>query len=178
MLSRFNSRLLGAIKNTRASFVSCTRPLMGLEDFFEKGQSLPVCEPDKAPVYGRAWKPDELRLKSFDDLHKLWFVLIKERNLLATQKAEAQRLGQRWFGMSRLFKTKLSMALIKTVLLERQRIHSTATHLVAVKKGEKPVPTEGDTLLDLQKQERLRLLERRRQFRKKKRFIRRQHSLI
>lgn len=182
MMSRIGQRLLSVVK-PGSSFIfgrciSTTRPVLGLSEFFELGKALPVFEPGKAPAYGRAWKADELRIKSFEDLHKLWFVLLKERNILATQKAEAQRLGQRWFGNHRVFKTKLSMTRIKTVLMERLRMHSQAKHMVAVKNGEKRVPEASEVLLAMQKKERLQLVDRKRQFRKKKRFLRRQHPLF
>lgn len=80
-----------------------------LMEFFEAGKALPLSPaPDAAEarktVFGRAWRASELRQKSFDDLHQLWWVLIKERNLLATQAAEAGRLGQLWFGKHREWK--------------------------------------------------------------------------
>ncbi|KAK2663820.1 hypothetical protein Ddye_002394 [Dipteronia dyeriana] len=53
-----------------------------LEEFFEKERT----PDDQKPVYGRSWKACELRLKSWDDLQKLWFVLLKEKNMLMTQR--------------------------------------------------------------------------------------------
>ncbi len=41
---------------------------------------------------GRAWNAFELRRKSFKDLHTLWYIVLRERNLLASQRAEAKRL--------------------------------------------------------------------------------------
>ncbi|KAJ1968374.1 54S ribosomal protein L4 mitochondrial [Dispira parvispora] len=90
----------------------------GLEEFFEKGVSLPK---EQEPT-GRAWRASELRNKSFDDLHKLWYVLLKERNLLSTQIEEAKRsrlYNTAFTNKGRMLKCKKSMARIKTILTER-----------------------------------------------------------
>ena len=41
---------------------------------------------------GRPWAIQELREKSWDDLHKLWWVCVKERNRIATSNFERSRL--------------------------------------------------------------------------------------
>lgn len=44
-------------------------------------------------ITGRPWLASELRHKSFKDLHTLWYVCLREKNLLATQKEEVRRMG-------------------------------------------------------------------------------------
>ncbi|KAI9501581.1 54S ribosomal protein L4 mitochondrial [Coemansia spiralis] len=91
----------------------------GFEEFFEAGQRLPT---KKIPT-GRAWEASELRQKSWEDLHKLWYVVLKERNILASQAEEAKRLGissQFFTNKGRMVKCKKTMARIKTVLNERR----------------------------------------------------------
>jgi hypothetical protein len=43
-------------------------------------------------MIGRAWLASELRTKSFADLHVLWYLCLRERNLYATQQTEMDRL--------------------------------------------------------------------------------------
>jgi len=63
----------------------------------------------------------ELRRKSFDDLHKLWYVLYKERNMLYTEANLSRRKGQYFPQPERARKVKKSMGAIKAVLGERKR---------------------------------------------------------
>ncbi|KAK4768273.1 hypothetical protein SAY87_003414 [Trapa incisa] len=87
-----------------------------LEAFFEVDRSP---EDDKPVVYGRSWKACELRLKSWDDLHKLWYVLLKEKNMLMTQRQMLQAQNLRFSNPERLPKVRKSMCRIKQVLTER-----------------------------------------------------------
>mmetsp|Transcript_12921 Transcript_12921/g.47260 ORF Transcript_12921/g.47260 Transcript_12921/m.47260 type:complete len:205 (-) Transcript_12921:36-650(-) len=72
---------------------------------------------------GRAWKASELRLKSDEDLKKLWWVLVKERNVLTTKRELQGQYSQYTPLLRRLPLVKLSMARIKVVLAERARAH-------------------------------------------------------
>lgn len=62
----------------------------------------------------------ELRRKSFDDLHRLWYVLYKERNMLLTEKYIASLNSNYLPQPERERKIKKSMGAIKHVMGERE----------------------------------------------------------
>ncbi|CAL8471944.1 g11486 [Coccomyxa elongata] len=99
-----------------ARFVSTTPCARGLEDFFDT----PVKEGEKVTA-GRAWKAADLRLKSWDDLHKLWYVLLKERNMLKSEKDNYRARGLVMPNGRRQTKIQKSMCRIKYVMYERAR---------------------------------------------------------
>lgn len=70
---------------------------------------------------GRSWHARELRRKSFDDLHRLWLVLYKERNMLLTEQQLSRRHTLVFPHSDRLPKVQKSMGAIKQVLGERKR---------------------------------------------------------
>lgn len=62
---------------------------------------------------GRSWSAAELRLKSFDDLHKLWFICLKELNILSTQETFTTRRHIPWDGTARIIKVSISLFIIR-----------------------------------------------------------------
>ena len=117
-----------------ARSLSTGAPRLGLEEFFpanvnskdnygvwnNRGFIFSRVDGDLT-IVGRAWAARDLRHKSFDDLHKLWFVLLKEKNMLLTVKHDAKRTGSTMPAKDRLRKVRNGMAAIKTVIGERDR---------------------------------------------------------
>jgi len=72
---------------------------------------------------GRSWKTDELRLKNNQDLHKLWFVLLKERNMLMTMEQAYKDEFKSMPNPERLDKVEESMENLEEVVRERNRAY-------------------------------------------------------
>ena len=73
---------------------------------------------------GRAWRAEELRLKSHSDLHKLWYVLLQEKNKLKSDALFSVQMGQLYAGYDNLLKVRLSMSRLLTVVNERKKLRS------------------------------------------------------
>lgn len=77
------------------------KPLPTPDEEFAHGTYNPSFEADDSAtnihplilIIGRAWSIQELRGKSWDDLHKLYWLCVKERNRIATASYERHRLS-------------------------------------------------------------------------------------
>eukprot|EP00096_Caligus_rogercresseyi_P015115 TRINITY_DN7560_c0_g1_i1.p1 TRINITY_DN7560_c0_g1~~TRINITY_DN7560_c0_g1_i1.p1 ORF type:complete len:279 (+),score=53.20 TRINITY_DN7560_c0_g1_i1:46-837(+) len=74
-------------------------------------------------LVGRSWTMDELRLKSNEDLHKLWYVLLKERNMLLTMEYEYKQEHEVFPNPERRDKVDDSMENLEEVVRERNRAY-------------------------------------------------------
>ncbi|CAE7275237.1 Mrpl47, partial [Symbiodinium sp. KB8] len=117
-----------------ASFLRCAcaaarrLPRRSIEEFWQGGvrdPQLNALQKQANMVSGDPWPAVLLRLKSFEDMHKLWYVLLKEKNFLLAEQHEARQNRIRWKHHGRLKKVKLSMKRILTVL-SRREIHQQA----------------------------------------------------
>ncbi|XP_007422846.1 39S ribosomal protein L47, mitochondrial [Python bivittatus] len=88
----------------------------GLEEFFDD----PKNWGKKDVKSGDSWTVEQLRGKSSGDLHKLWYVLLKERNMLLTLEQEAKRQALPMPSPERLEKVEKSMERMDQVIQERE----------------------------------------------------------
>jgi hypothetical protein len=83
---------------------------------------------EKNPNIGRAWKSNELRLKSDSDLHKLWYVLLKEKLAIKSDQYQNSQFSisarKKEVLKSCLMKVNQSMQRLKSVVVERQVIRN------------------------------------------------------
>mmetsp|Transcript_120144 Transcript_120144/g.340020 ORF Transcript_120144/g.340020 Transcript_120144/m.340020 type:complete len:231 (+) Transcript_120144:55-747(+) len=103
-------------------------PRRGIEEFWVGGTRDPALNAGEKMAKaqsGDPWPAVLLRLKSFEDLHKLWYVCLKEKNFLMAEQHEARQQRIRWKHHGRLKKVKLGMKRILTVL-SRREIHQQA----------------------------------------------------
>ncbi|CAJ1343930.1 unnamed protein product, partial [Effrenium voratum] len=98
-------------------------PRRGVEEFWQGGvrdPKLNATQKQANAISGDPWPAVLLRQKSFEDMHKLWYVLLKEKNFLLAEQHEARQQKIRWKHHGRLKKVKLSMKRILTVLTRRE----------------------------------------------------------
>ena len=105
--------------NTTKNHIHTTPKRLGLEEFFDDPKNYAVT---KVPS-GRPWRVDELRLKSNSDLHKLWYVLFKERNMLYTMKEACKQEYAVFPSPERIDKVETSMLNLESVVRERNKAY-------------------------------------------------------
>lgn len=89
-----------------AAQIHSTPPRYDLMEFFDDPKNWSANEVRS----GRAWRTDELRIKSNSDLHKLWFVLLKEQNMLLTMEHQCEIESEPFPSPERLDKARKSFA--------------------------------------------------------------------
>lgn len=73
---------------------------------------------------GRSWKTRELNLKSNEDLHKLWYVFLKEKNSILSDASLHQRTHGEKMDVKRLERVDKSMNRLKVLLEKRKELKS------------------------------------------------------
>ncbi|XP_068223888.1 large ribosomal subunit protein uL29m [Palaemon carinicauda] len=103
----------------RAACIHTSVNLRSLSEFFDDKKNWGEFE----VKVGRSWRLEELRIKSNEDLHKLWYVLLKEKNMLLTME-HACKVEYRIFpNPERIDKVEESMSNLETVVRERNRAY-------------------------------------------------------
>ncbi|XP_043507359.1 39S ribosomal protein L47, mitochondrial isoform X1 [Frieseomelitta varia] len=114
-----SSMFIQRMPTLQCGLIHTTSKRNDLMEFFDDPKNW---DKDKVRV-GRSWRKDELRLKSNEELHKLWYVLLKERNMLLTME-EIYKQEHKYFpNPERIDKVEDSMANLESVVRERNRAY-------------------------------------------------------
>ncbi|CAI9597590.1 unnamed protein product [Staurois parvus] len=105
---------IGSLQQCTSFHSSAAR--RGLEEFFDA----PDNWGEKSIKSGDSWTVNQLRGKSSEDLHKLWYVLLKEKNMLLTLEQESKRQRVAMPSSDRLDKVTKSMENLDRVVTERE----------------------------------------------------------
>lgn len=77
-------------------FYSLSQPFLRdsskLEAFTEFPLKKATADEGKKVSTGRSWLVDELRLKSEEDLHKLWYLLLREKNMITSDNVLKRKI--------------------------------------------------------------------------------------
>ncbi|XP_065199705.1 large ribosomal subunit protein uL29m [Planococcus citri] len=101
----------------RLVHTTCRR--LDLNEFFEDPKNW---SKEEIKV-GRSWRVAELRLKSNEDLHKLWYILLKEKNMLLTMEHHCKENYTLFPNPERIDKVEESMSNVETVVRERNKAY-------------------------------------------------------
>jgi large subunit ribosomal protein L47 len=83
---------------------------------------------------GRAWTVGELRNRDWDTLHQLWWVCVKERNRLATEKIERDRLDAGYGDLENEQRDKTVQNTMKAILDTLSERHQAYTEALDIAK--------------------------------------------
>ncbi|KAI0462957.1 hypothetical protein LJB42_003761 [Komagataella kurtzmanii] len=94
-VARFSTTSMAAARNRLPTNIKLRRPIPPTIDNITVPENHPLWQffdnknflrkPQEIQTTGRPWTIQELRRKKFDDLHKLWYVCLKERNVLGRE---------------------------------------------------------------------------------------------
>ncbi|KIV84656.1 hypothetical protein PV11_00429 [Exophiala sideris] len=107
----------------------------GLWGFFNKDKRA-ILPPEEESSHGRAWTYQELSIKSFDDLHRLYWVCVQEQNRVMTREKERSRVRAgygRQEHEDRLTVVQGTMKTIREVLADRHLSRDQAYQMISQK---------------------------------------------